>query len=140
MLDVHVNGRTVTSEELSNHNKMDDCWIVIRNAVYDVTQFLDSHPGGKGLLLAHAGADATTTFDAVHSELILNSRDETVRLVGTLLGTVAKPAEIQDTHAPAVLPLAECLNTSDFERAAEVNMSPTSYVRCPRVHFLLPTS
>ena len=32
--------------EISKHNKESSCWIIIDNKVYDVTQFLDKHPGG----------------------------------------------------------------------------------------------
>lgn len=31
--------------QVSGHNTAEDCWIVIDNGVYDVTQWLDKHPG-----------------------------------------------------------------------------------------------
>lgn len=54
--------------EVSLHTDMSSCWIVIRDKVYDVTNFLDEHPGGREIILEHAGMDATTVFqDISHS-------------------------------------------------------------------------
>lgn len=38
---------TVTMEELSKHNSRNDAWIAIRGVVYNVTRYMDFHPGGK---------------------------------------------------------------------------------------------
>ncbi|WOG88656.1 hypothetical protein DCAR_0207891 [Daucus carota subsp. sativus] len=56
-------------EEISKHNKKFDCWIIISGKVYDVTPFLDDHPGGDEILLMATAKDATDDFDDVnHSE------------------------------------------------------------------------
>jgi len=34
--------------------------------VYDVTNFVDRHPGGKDFLLATAARDATALFESLH--------------------------------------------------------------------------
>ncbi|GMJ13430.1 ARABIDOPSIS CYTOCHROME B5 ISOFORM A, cytochrome B5 isoform A [Hibiscus trionum] len=55
-------------EEASQHNTEHDCWVVIDGKVYDLTSYLDEHPGGDDVLLAAAGKDATDEFDdAGHS-------------------------------------------------------------------------
>ena len=41
--------------EISKHNKEDDCWLVANNNVYDVTKFINLHPGSKNAILKHAG-------------------------------------------------------------------------------------
>ncbi|CAH0380974.1 unnamed protein product [Bemisia tabaci] len=38
---------------------------VINNEVYDVSKFLDEHPGGEEVLQEHAGKDASETFEDV---------------------------------------------------------------------------
>ncbi|XP_059315988.1 cytochrome b5 [Lycium ferocissimum] len=58
-----------TMEETSLHNTKDDCWVVIDGKVYDVSTYLDEHPGGDGVLLDATGKDATDEFeDAGHSK------------------------------------------------------------------------
>ncbi|XP_009786222.1 cytochrome b5 [Nicotiana sylvestris] len=58
-----------TMEEASQHNTKDDCWVVIDGKVYDVSSYLDEHPGGDDVVLAATGKDATDEFeDAGHSK------------------------------------------------------------------------
>lgn len=52
----------ITLEEVAQHDSFDDCWIVIYDRVYDVTQFLREHPGGDDVIMDHAGRDATIAF------------------------------------------------------------------------------
>ncbi|CAH0022493.1 unnamed protein product [Clonostachys rhizophaga] len=60
---------TVSLDEVSKHNNENDAWLVISNRVYDVTSFLEDHPGGAEILLEEAGKDATESFEDVgHSE------------------------------------------------------------------------
>lgn len=63
-----TNGRIleVTREELSKHNKVDDCWLVVHGKVYNVTPYLDFHPGGVDEMMRGAGTDATQLFNEVH--------------------------------------------------------------------------
>lgn len=46
---------SISSEELSQHNKVGDLWISIHGKVYDVTGWLKNHPGGEIPLLHLAG-------------------------------------------------------------------------------------
>ncbi|XP_077210029.1 cytochrome b5 [Tasmannia lanceolata] len=56
-------------QEASEHNTKEDCWVVIDGKVYDVTTYLDEHPGGDDVLLTATGKDATDDFeDAGHSK------------------------------------------------------------------------
>uniref|UniRef100_A0A2P2JH02 Cytochrome b5 isoform Cb5-D n=1 Tax=Rhizophora mucronata TaxID=61149 RepID=A0A2P2JH02_RHIMU len=56
-------------QEASQHNTKDDCWVVIDGKVYDVSSYMDEHPGGDDVLLAATGKDATDEFeDAGHSK------------------------------------------------------------------------
>jgi L-lactate dehydrogenase (cytochrome) len=41
--------------EVARHNSRDSCWIIVKGNVYDVTDYLDSHPGGNRILLNYAG-------------------------------------------------------------------------------------
>lgn len=55
-------------QEASQHSTRDDCWVIIDGKVYDVTTYLDEHPGGDYVLLGATGRDSTEDFeDAGHS-------------------------------------------------------------------------
>ena len=65
--------REYTKEEVSEHKKPNDCWIIIDNKIYDVTKFLNEHPGGKKVLTRVGGKDATEQFHQLHKSSILSS-------------------------------------------------------------------
>ena len=44
-----------TMAEVAKHNTDKDCWLAIHGKVYDVTKFLDEHPGGEEVMLDDAG-------------------------------------------------------------------------------------
>lgn len=61
--------RTITYEELKQHNTAKSLWMAIHDRVYDITKFLDQHPGGEEVLLETAGSYATDSFEDVgHSQ------------------------------------------------------------------------
>lgn len=41
-------GPLVTLDTLSKHNSKTDCWIAVHSKVWDVTEFINEHPGGPG--------------------------------------------------------------------------------------------
>lgn len=48
---------TLSRSEIASHNTAKSCYVTLGNNVYDVTDFLDSHPGGADLVLEYAGKD-----------------------------------------------------------------------------------
>jgi cytochrome b involved in lipid metabolism len=61
-----------TMDEVQQHDQKHDCWIVIREKVYDITEFLGEHPGGSSILVTVSGQDATEYFEELHREDILD--------------------------------------------------------------------
>ena len=53
-------------QELSAHNNHHDCWTAIDGSVYDITEYIDEHPGGKHIILTAGGVDATILFHTNH--------------------------------------------------------------------------
>jgi len=44
-----------TVEQVAKHHTRSDLWIIIHGKVYDLSSFLDIHPGGDQILLQYAG-------------------------------------------------------------------------------------
>ncbi|KIM45769.1 hypothetical protein M413DRAFT_440807 [Hebeloma cylindrosporum] len=77
-----------TWEEINQHNKENDVWIVIDAKVFDVSKFANLHPGGANVLWADsvAGKDATEVFFGLHRHEVL-LRPQYKRLqIGTVQG------------------------------------------------------
>uniref|UniRef100_A0A8C8FMS7 Cytochrome b5 n=1 Tax=Oncorhynchus tshawytscha TaxID=74940 RepID=A0A8C8FMS7_ONCTS len=68
MEDKGENGQTVKYyrlSEIEEQNTFKSTWIIINFNVYDVTKFLEEHPGGEEVLREQAGGDATESFEDV---------------------------------------------------------------------------
>ncbi|XP_064805108.1 cytochrome b5-like isoform X1 [Oncorhynchus masou masou] len=82
MDDKDENGHTVKYyrlSEIEERNTFKSTWIIINHKVYDVTTFLEEHPGGEEVLREQAGGDATESFEDVgHS---LDAREMAANMV-----------------------------------------------------------
>ena len=60
-LGVEANGglKEYTMEEVSKHNDLPSVWTVYNGFVYDITMYLDYHPGGIDILKSIYGKDMT---------------------------------------------------------------------------------
>uniref|UniRef100_A0A8C7AWG5 Cytochrome b5 n=1 Tax=Neovison vison TaxID=452646 RepID=A0A8C7AWG5_NEOVI len=54
-----------TLEEIQKHNHSKSTWLILHHKVYDLTKFLEEHPGGEEVLREQAGGDATESFEDV---------------------------------------------------------------------------
>ena len=61
-----VDQKVFTWDQVKQHNKRDDVWIVVNNNVYNVTEFQKKHPGGARLINFYAGKDATVNEVQLH--------------------------------------------------------------------------
>ncbi|OCF30695.1 L-lactate dehydrogenase (cytochrome) [Kwoniella heveanensis BCC8398] len=118
-------------------------WIVVHGKVYDVTDFLDEHPGGAEIILRYAGMDATEEYEPIHPpDAIIDNLDPSKHL-GPLIPSTLPPPPVsadpppptsvqvpQKTNAPLAggeleyvkPPLAEILSLHDFEAVARRTM------------------
>ncbi|KAI1820910.1 inositolphosphorylceramide-B C-26 hydroxylase [Xylaria intraflava] len=71
---------TLTPSEVESHNTAKSCYVTIGPKVYDITDFLDSHPGGADLILDYAGKDVADILkdedSHAHSEAAYEVLDE----------------------------------------------------------------
>jgi cytochrome b involved in lipid metabolism len=58
-----------TIEEIKQHNKRKDAWILINKKVYNVTSWIDKHPGGD-IILKWIGRDGTKQFNSIHPSYV----------------------------------------------------------------------
>ncbi|KAH0500500.1 Cytochrome b5 [Microtus ochrogaster] len=54
-----------TLEEIQKHKDSKSTWVILHHKVYDLTKFLEEHPGGEEVLREQAGGDATENFEDV---------------------------------------------------------------------------
>ena len=78
----------LTLDEVKKHNSAGDCWSIIDGNVYDLTNWVDSHPGGKERITAICGKDGTSSFLGKHS----NSSSAKSQLTRFELGKLAVAA------------------------------------------------
>lgn len=56
-----------TLAQVQTHNTNTDCWTTINNKVYNLTNFITSHPGGQSAISNLCGINGTTAFSNMHS-------------------------------------------------------------------------
>ncbi|KAL2842686.1 cytochrome b5-like heme/steroid binding domain-containing protein [Aspergillus pseudoustus] len=57
--------KRLTYEEVERHASAKDLFVIVHDRVYDITDFLEEHPGGTDVLLELGGLDATKAFEEV---------------------------------------------------------------------------
>ena len=75
-----------TMAQVKTNKSATKCWSVINGNVYDLTAWINSHPGGSGSIISLCGIDGTQDFLAIHRN---QSKPES-RLSSYLLGPLAK--------------------------------------------------
>lgn len=59
--------RSYTLAEVREHASLGDAWMIVHGMVYDVTPYVEYHPGGVPMMMAGAGKDASKLFDKYHA-------------------------------------------------------------------------
>ncbi len=49
---IPIKSENFSTDEISKHNTKNDAWVTFRNNVYDITEFINEHPGGTVILKA----------------------------------------------------------------------------------------
>src|SRR5690606_7107966 len=54
----------LTRDEIARHDQPDDCWLIIRGKVYDVSSYIPSHPAPRETITDYCGAESTRAFES----------------------------------------------------------------------------
>ncbi|OTA34782.1 hypothetical protein BTJ68_06021 [Hortaea werneckii EXF-2000] len=103
-------GRTLPTfpqADVAAHNTAKSCYVTIGTKVYDVTDFLEDHPGGADLILQFAGKDVKEAMEDpishAHSEAAWEMLDD--YLVGFMATEKVMQAVKESDDPFAVLPM-----------------------------------
>lgn len=81
---------TIPTADVASHNTSKSCYVTVGANVYDVTDFIDDHPGGGDLILEHGGKDVT---DIMQDEISHKHSDAAYEILNdNLIGFVATEA------------------------------------------------
>ena len=75
-----------TMAKVKENNSAASCWSVINGNVYNLTQWINSHPGGPSVIRGLCGVDGTSSFNGKHR----GDGGPASVLTGYLLGPLAK--------------------------------------------------
>ncbi|KUJ15880.1 cytochrome b5 [Mollisia scopiformis] len=78
-----------TADVASHKDAESGMYIIIDENVYDVTGFVDEHPGGAKILKRVAGKDATKQFWKYHNESVLKKYSPKLKI-----GSVGEKAKL----------------------------------------------
>ncbi|KAJ5673905.1 hypothetical protein N7462_009344 [Penicillium macrosclerotiorum] len=129
------NQKLLSTQQISEHNTPDKCWIVVDKQVWDVTDFLDEHPGGSTIILKYAGHDATQAYSEVHAPSVLKANLQPDKLKGVLDETTINDewtrtpirqssTTLTDNEKP---PLNTLINAHDFQVVASKTASKKTW-------------
>ena len=96
--------------EVKKHNSRDDCWSIVSGKVYNLTSYMQQHPGGIELISSICGIDGSAAFSNQHGS---SAKPHNV-LTGLLLGSLG--AEITKQKSTTIIDLPK----SNYGSKAEV--------------------
>lgn len=135
-LEEHRNLRVYTWEELDSANTPEHCLLVIHRHVYDVTSYLQNHPGGADRLVnAAGGKDVTWLFESSHP-LFVGKTILHKYLVGHIESEERDPAIRFNDTSPFYHALKERVEAYLKLKRVRPNRCAESYFRISSVYVL----
>lgn len=104
-----------TLKEVARHTSSDDLWMIVHDQVYNVTQFIEDHPGGAEVLFDCAGIDATLAFDDVRHS------DDAIQMLSQ-----CRLGELTDTDKEFLTKINNITNSQNHKTSGLPNNSSSS--------------
>ena len=76
----------LTLAAVKQHNTSSNCWSIINGNVYDLTAWINQHPGGPSVIKALCGTDGTASFEGQHGGSSRVASDLATFKKGALVG------------------------------------------------------
>lgn len=89
VVDCSVDADCITLEEIQQHNSPNDYWMAIHGNVYDLTGYVNEHPGGRKWITDYSGMDATSDYGRFHGRGLLSQVSQ--YQIGRLEGSPTDP-------------------------------------------------
>ncbi|KIW90094.1 uncharacterized protein Z519_09525 [Cladophialophora bantiana CBS 173.52] len=110
---------TITRAEVEQHNSRKSCYVTIGERVFDVTDFIDDHPGGGELILEYAGKDVEEIMEDeashFHTETAYEILEES--LIGFVPTDAVLKTAVDSSRPDQVIPLPATAQGNEQLRA-----------------------
>jgi len=105
---------TLSAQEVAKHNSASDCWSVVKGSVYNLTSYIQSHPGGQSVIKNICGKDGSAAFSNQHN----NQGKPNNVLQGFLIGALGSTVSASDS-AKVITPPASSGGYGEEEEEEE---------------------
>ncbi|OAL40011.1 hypothetical protein AYO20_00924 [Fonsecaea nubica] len=110
---------TITRAEVEQHNNRKSCYVTIGERVFDVTDFIDDHPGGGELILEFGGKDVKKILEDedshFHTETAYEILEES--LIGFVPTDAVLKTAVDSSRPDQVVPLPATLEGNEQLKA-----------------------
>lgn len=59
--------KKIPATTVAMHNTASDCWSIVGKGVYNLTSYVNKHPGGSAVITKICGKNGTSAFKGEHS-------------------------------------------------------------------------
>ncbi|KAK4986977.1 fatty acid alpha-hydroxylase [Elasticomyces elasticus] len=121
---------TIPQADVASHNSAKLCYVTVGTKVYDITPFVEDHPGGGDLIIQYGGKDVKEIMEDevshLHSEAAWEILDD--HLIGFVATDKVIDAVMESKHPDNIVPLQPTEDGMDEivgqDAAADVTARP----------------
>lgn len=92
-----------SSQEVASHNKSDDLWVVIDGKIFDLTNYMHEHPGGKKGSLILPKKNRSDQFQEAPGSSSLEANESILSAVLLSMGGADATKKYHKYHRPSTM-------------------------------------